>query len=181
MEIEMKTFKVHPYFCVDYKHMDIINIIYLLFKTKYHDILFMSDIMSWMFVKTVMKYRGYTLDDIELIHGNIKTKDRLYNDRIWIHDIKENYYIDFTSEYFLEDHCLCSNKIAKFNKYIPLPSEKNVIQQFDATFHADYDIIEDEGTIYDMMVEIEKKMNKRGGKSKKRKMKRRKTQRRKST
>ena len=180
MEFEMTTLrssKVHPYFCVNYKHMDIVNIIYTSFFEKYDDIEFMSDIMSWIFVKMVMKYRGYTSNDIELIQGTIKKRGRLHEDHIWIHDIKENYYIDFTSGYYSEHYCLCSNKNTDFEGYVP--SSNLNINELDEKFNADYDIIEDEGTIEEMMTTIEKKINKRGGKSKRRKSKRRKT--RKST
>jgi hypothetical protein len=89
--------------CSMYKHTDIVNAIYTVLVEYEPDLEAMCDCASWMLRELLIKYRKYSVDEVELLCGKVKGINH-----IWVHDKKEDYYIDITSEQFKFPKCLCS-------------------------------------------------------------------------
>ena len=107
-----QSFELTPIFncCAQYKHKDIVTAIYKVI-SKYQ-IEAMCECASWLLRYMLIIYRHYPENQVEILSGRV---DKLYH--VWVYDKIENYYIDITSEQFLdESKCLCTQDINDFYK-----------------------------------------------------------------
>jgi len=184
-------FKVHPematvtpivypmQYCIRYPHNDIVNAVYDIFFEKYREDNISSEIISWIFIKCLIRYKKYKKDDdVEIIKGRVQRPSVLFEDQpawddhVWVYDKKENFYIDIASQRFLPNYCLCSQNLAAFTNYIPYEVAENLFDIFKEEYDDDYEIFKDakSETIKDIVNMIGR--NLRGGKKRKSKRKR---------
>jgi len=175
------TPKIYPMrYCIRYPHNDIVNAVYDIFFEKYSEDNISSDIISWIFIKSLIRYKKYTKKDVKIIKGRVQRPSTLFkeleqdevaepnwDDHVWVYDVKEKFYIDIASQRFLPTYCLCSQNLAAFTNYKVYEVAEDIFDIFTEEYDDDYEIFEDDKseTIDDIVSMIGKKIS-RGGKRK---------------
>jgi len=161
-------------YCSDYKHSDIVNAIYTVLSN--YQIEAMCDCASWLLRELLIVYKKYDPTQVELICSTVNDKNHVF-----VLDKVENYYIDITSEQFVDtkeepiEPCMGTNTISTFENLGYTITGENT-DQVCKTFCKELCVLYDNRGIpitkEQLLNEIKKHLGIRGGKRKKRKTKR---------
>jgi hypothetical protein len=166
MEIELTQLP-----CQNYKHKKIVNAIYDVLSE--YQIEALCDCASWMLRHMLITYEKYPEFEVELISGRF---DETYH--VWVHDKIENYYIDITSEQFLDTDIfpsyLCSQDINYFYDLGYKITNEETTDEISKSVTDEPYILIDKGkkiTLADLLDKVKQKLDISGGKSKNKKNK----------
>jgi hypothetical protein len=166
MEIELTKMPCH-----NYKHKKIVNAIYDVLSE--YQIEALCDCASWMLRHMLITYEKYPEFEVELISGRF---DETYH--VWVYDKIENYYIDITSEQFLDADIFpsyfCSQDIKDFLKLGYEVTNEETTDEISKSVTNEPYILIDKGkkiTLTDLLDKVKQKLNIVGGKSKSKKNK----------
>ena len=159
MEIELTKMP-----CQNYKHKKIVNAIYDVLSE--YQIEAMCDCASWLLRHMLITYEKYPEFEVDLISGRF---EKTYH--VWVYDKIENYYIDITSEQFLDDSTyFCSQDINDFLKLGYEITDEETTEEINKSVTDEPYILIDKGkkvTLKDLLNKIKKKLNIVGGKTRK--------------
>jgi hypothetical protein len=100
-------------YCSNYPHSDIVNAIYTVLSA--YQIEAMCDCASWLLREFLIVYKNYDLNQVELICSIVNDMNHVF-----VLDKKYNYYIDITSEQFVDkqgnqiETCIGTESITTF-------------------------------------------------------------------
>ena len=166
---EMKEVKTY---CRDYEHSTIVNAVYSVL-SKYQ-IEAMCECASWL-LREILLYKKYKPTDVEFICSTVN--DRFH---VFVLDKVYHYYIDITSEQFVDIHgnpiqpCMGSKKISDFKDLGYIISGENTTTFICESFCKESCVLYDKDkpvTRMQLLNEIKSRLGMAGGKRKSRKRK----------
>lgn len=155
-------------YCSDYKHSDIVNAVYTILSN--YQIEAMCECASWL-VKELLLYKKYDPSQVELICCTVNNRNHVF-----VFDTLENYYIDITSEQFVDKNgeqippCIGSKSISTFENLGYNRIKENTKKICD-DFCKESCVLYNNGkpvTRIQLLDEIKNHLGMRGGKRKKR-------------
>lgn len=140
MAIEMNSFysSKQAVCCREYENYDIVNKVYNLFFVENKDEEFTQDSVTWILYKSLILYKNYTPDQIELIQGHINRENH-----IWLYDKKEKFFIDVTSELVSLNRCICTKDRKEFSKLGYSDSYAELVRKLSNRYDDDYIVFAD--------------------------------------